>query len=106
MAYFKVFDAWGRIIIAYDDTWQHAISKHTELVQHEPEVMKSLINPQALYQSDTSTNTKLYVGPAIQKGIFGGSTPVSVVRYDSTTQGVWVTGYFGTAGPHLKKLWP
>jgi hypothetical protein len=105
MPYFKVFDCWGRIIQAYDDTWNHAISKHRELIDHEPAVMSSLIVPDVLYLSDTSSSTRLYVGPAIEAGTFAGSTPVSVVEYKGTTKGVWITGYFGTVSPTLKVLW-
>jgi hypothetical protein len=105
MPYFKVFDRWNRIIIAYDETWKHAISGHRELVSKENFVMQSLIDPEFLYQSDTDSNTRLYVGPAIVNGIYGGETPVSVVEYRGTAQGVWTTGYFGTVSPSLKLLW-
>lgn len=105
MLYFKLYDCWGRCIEAYDETWQHAISGHQELIGHEAYVMISLVTPQALYQSDTNSNTKLYVGPAIEAGTFSGEKPVSVVEYRGTSKGVWKTGYFGSLAPDLKLLW-
>lgn len=105
MPYFKLYDCWGRCIVAFDETWQHAVSGHPELVGNEPIVMTSLVSPVALYQSDTNTSTRLYVGPDIEKGTFVGESPISVVEYKGTTKGVWKTGYFDSLMPKLKLLW-
>lgn len=106
--YFKVYDLWSNVIIAYDDTWKHAVSGHPELVGQEATVMTSLVIPVELQESDTEKNTHLYVGPAIAKGMYEGEQPVSVVRLDRTTGAtnrVWVTGYFTSLLPPGKVLW-
>jgi hypothetical protein len=107
MAYFKVFDYWHHSIIAYADTWQHAIYGHPELIGKEGIVMTSLVTPIELQQSDTAKSTHLYIGPAIAQGIYLGEYPVSVVRLEGvpTTGRVWVTGYFTSLLPPGKVLW-
>jgi hypothetical protein len=108
MVKFKTYDIWSNCIIAYDETWKHATDGHPELVGNEGIVMTSLVTPVALHESDTSKNTQLYVGPVISKGTYGGEHPVSVVRLDrttTTTNRVWVTGYFTSNLPPGKILW-
>lgn len=106
--YFKVFDCFGNLIIAPDETWEHAIGGHPELIHNEALVMTSLVTPIRLQHSDTAKDTQLYVGPAISKGPYSTEHPVSVVRlYRSagTTSRVWVTGYFTSLPPEGKILW-
>ena len=105
MAYFKLFDCWGRVITAYEETWQHATTGHPELIGNENFVMTTLVAPEELRQSDTAANTKIYVGPTINKGTYAGEHPVSIVRYQGTTAGVWVTGYFTSSSQTQKVLW-
>jgi hypothetical protein len=105
MIYFKLFDTFQKTITAHDDNWSHAIANHTELIGREHAVMSSIVNVQSLYLSDTASNVHLYVGPAIDKGTFQGENPVSVVRFDTASNGVWLTGYFTSLAPVGKKLW-
>jgi hypothetical protein len=105
MAYFIAFDYWNQRIVAYDETWQHAVSRHPELIGKESYVMASLVTPIVLYQSDTHPTTRLYQGPVIETGIYGGTKPISVVEYRSASNRVWKTGYFTSLDPDLKILW-
>ena len=105
MIHFKVYDKWGRCITAHEDNWQHAVEGHPELSGHENVVMTCMVNPEQLCQSDTSTQTKLYLGPVVEQGIFAGATPVTVVHYGTLNTGVWKTGYFTSLPPELKVLW-
>jgi hypothetical protein len=105
MQYFSLFDCWGRRITAYEETWTHATTGHPELVGNERIVMTCLVVPEELKQSDTGTDTKLYIGPPIASGLHAGETPVSVVRYEKQNTGVWVTGYFTSLPGTQKTLW-
>jgi hypothetical protein len=105
MIYFKIFDKWERTITAHTDNWGHATEGHPELIDHEGAVMTTMVTPTHLLQSDTAQTTKLYVGPVIEKGIFAGAHPISVVRYGTGNTGVWLTGYFDNSVPSLKVLW-